>query len=68
MHDKYWAFALEPGSSNYWAHTPQLLRLHTLEPVLHNKWETRILQLENSPHLLQLEKKPIQQQIQYNQK
>ena len=33
---KYWACALELGSRNYWAHTLQLLKPHTLEPVFHN--------------------------------
>ena len=32
-----WACALEPGSHNYWAHVPQLLKPTRLEPVLRNK-------------------------------
>ena len=62
----YWASAPEPISHNYWA--------HTLEPMLHNKKkqsqsETHAPHLESSPHSLQLEKDPKQQQkIQRSQK
>ena len=37
MHHNYLPCALQPGSHNYWAHTRQLLKLATLEPILSNK-------------------------------
>ena len=37
VHHNYLAWALEPASHNYWAHTPQLLKPACLEPVLCNK-------------------------------
>ena len=51
----YWACALEPGSHNYGAHVPQLLKpthpkacaLQQEKPL---KWEAQALQLESSPH------------------
>ena len=56
VHHNYWACTLQLGSCNYWS-------LLTLEPVLHNKKnhcmsEVRALQLENSAHSLQIEKRP----------
>ena len=90
MRHNYWACALEPGSRNCWAHTPQPLKAarpgtcaphkwetHTPqleEPPLAatgenpHKWETHTPQLEKSPHLLQVDKQPMQQETQYNQK
>ena len=33
----YWTCALEAGICNCWAHKPQLLKPHALEPMLNNK-------------------------------
>ena len=65
IHHSCWAYALEPGSHNYWNHMPQLLKSEPLEPVLCNKplqWEAVTPQLESSLCLPQLEKSPWQQQ------
>ena len=37
VHQSYWACGLELGNHNYWAHMPQLLKPHSLEPVLLNR-------------------------------
>ena len=65
VHRNYWACALEPGSHNYWARVPQLLKPACLEPVLHNKakppqWGPRTA-TKRSPRSLQLEKAHVQQ-------
>ena len=57
----YWAYALDPGSPSYWAHMQQLLKpTYPLARALQQKklpqWEACALQLERSPHFLQLEK------------
>ena len=61
----YSAHALEPGSHNYWAHVPQLLKPARLEPVLHNKrgrcTEKPRHHSEEQPHSLQLEQVHTQQ-------
>ena len=59
--------ATKPICHNYWAHEPQLLKpahpkacgLQQEEPP---QWEAQAPQLESSPHSLQLEKSPTQQQ------
>ena len=60
-HHNYWACALELGSCNYWTQVPQLLKPAGLSacPLQQEKppkWDACVLQLESSPHLLQLEK------------
>ena len=61
----YWACALEPGSHNYWAHVPQLLKLtypwaRALQQKKPEQWEAHAL-LEHSPCSQQLEKSMYQQ-------
>ena len=63
MGHNYSACALEPESCNYWVHVLQLLKPICPRSMFHNKetekplqWEARVLQLENSPCLPQLEK------------
>ena len=64
MHHNYQACAIDPGSHNYWAHMPQLLK-----PALPRASDlqreataislhTSTSQLESSPHLPELEKRP----------
>ena len=55
------------GSCNHWAHVPQLLkpvcpRACALKPENPLEWEAYALQIESSPPVPQLEKKPQQQQ------
>ena len=62
MHHNYWACALEPGSRNYWAHVPQLLKptrptVHALQREKPLQGEALVLQLDGSPCSLQLEKR-----------
>ena len=62
-HHSYWACALDPGSCNYWAHGPQLLkptcpRAHTLQQEKPPQRKARKAQLECSPRSLQLERSP----------
>ena len=63
MCHNYWACALEPTSHTYWAHVPQLLRLHSravshnywacaLEPTSHNYWA-------HAPQLLRLHSRAV---------
>ena len=59
----YWACALEPRSHNDWAHAPQILepehrRACVLQQEKPPQWDTYLLQLERSSHLLQLGKSP----------
>ena len=62
VHNIYWARALEPWSHNYWAHRPQLEKLpHPRACALQREkpqQEARARQLEDGPHLPQLEKNP----------
>ena len=58
----YWACALETKSYNYRAHVLQLLkptcpRTCALQQEKTPQWEDQALQLESSPHLLQLQKR-----------
>ena len=60
MCHNYWACALEPGSCNYWAHVPQLLKAthpwaRALQQEKPQQWEACAL-LERSPCSQQLEK------------
>ena len=62
-HNNYWACALEPGSCNYWAWAPLLLkpeypRAYALQPEKPPQWEAQALQPESSPCSPQLEKSP----------
>ena len=59
----YQACVPKPGSCNYWAQVPQLLkppcaRACALQQEKAPQWETCLSQLESSPCLLQLEKSP----------
>ena len=63
MLHSYWACSLDPGSHNYWAHVPQLLKpphpgACAVQQEKPSRWEAPVPQLESSPHLLQLEKGP----------
>ena len=59
MSRNYQVCAPEPGSCNYWAHVPQLLkpRAQALQQEKPPQWEARAAQ-ESSPCSLQLEKSP----------
>ena len=62
VHHNSWACAQEPGSCNYWDHVSQLLkpacpRVHAPQEKP-PQWEAHVLQIENSPQSLQLEKSP----------
>ena len=62
MCHSFWAYALEPGSHNCWAHVKQLLkpscpRACALQQEKPLQWEAGAPQLESSPCSLQLEKK-----------
>ena len=51
---------------NYWAHVPLLLkpkcpRAHALQQEEPPQWEAHVLQIESSPHSLQLDKAHLQQ-------
>ena len=70
MHYNYWACAPEPGSHNYWAHMPELLkpmcpRAHVLQQEEPLQWESHVPQRESSLHSLQQDKS---QKTQHNQK
>ena len=56
MYHNYWACTLEPGSQNFWAHV-----LRSPQQEKPPRWEALLLQLQRSPHLLQLEKAYSQQ-------
>ena len=65
----YWAWALEPGNCNYWAHASQLWKLHAptlqahpLQQEKPSQCEVCAAQLNSSHCSMQLEKKPTQQQ------
>ena len=61
VHRNYWAWALEPGSSKYWAHVSQLRKPEhpgALAPQQEKQpqWEALTLKLESRHHSPQLEK------------
>ena len=71
VHHNYWACALEPGSCNYWAPVPLKPvrpRAHPLQQEEPLQWEVHALQLESSPHSLQLEKARAAMKTQHSQK